>query len=78
MARPFYVVITERDTADAYDRHLSGGAIVHETYTRDAYLGNAIQRAKSLGNAYGEVWIGKVSVVTIEEAETLMRGDKHD
>lgn len=74
MKREIFVVIAERDCVDPFD---STGAVVFETNVVAATLSNAVERARTLGQRYGQLRIGKVELIgTPEEAEHMLRERK--
>jgi hypothetical protein len=65
-----FIVVTERDHPDPFK---SSGALAMETYTGKADLCDAVERAKSIGDRYGQVFICKlVSVGDVETCENLV------
>lgn len=61
-----FVIVCERDHEDLLK---SGGAIIFETYTRDASLSAAKDRAEGIGDRYGKIRFFKLTEVDFDGEE---------
>lgn len=66
-----FVIVTERDSRNPFK---SNGSILMETYTADASIFDAIEKAKEIKDKYGKVGFFKLKYIgTLEDVEKILK-----